>query len=91
MIPSVDSGDLALVRLAGMSLTNVAKRYGLSRASVGSSEAAAWREVGRLSLDINIDQSNGSQPIFRVLAEHFRQHELKKEHGIGVKARAFLH
>ena len=53
---------------------------------IGSSEAAAWREVGRLGLDTNIDQSHGHNPTFRELAEHFRQHELKKESGIGVKA-----
>ena len=27
---------------------------------IGTSEAAAWREVGRLGLDINIGQSNGT-------------------------------
>jgi integrase len=53
---------------------------------IGSSEAAAWREVGRLGLDTNIDQSHGHNPTFRELAEHFRQHALKKESGIGVKA-----
>lgn len=53
---------------------------------IGPSEAAAWREVGRLGLDNNIDQSNGYKPTFCELAEHFRQHELKKEFGIGVKA-----
>ena len=53
---------------------------------IGTSEAAAWREVGRLSLDNNIDQSSGYKPTFRELAKHFRQHELKKVSGIGVKA-----
>ena len=53
---------------------------------IGASEAAAWREVGRLGLDNNIDQPNGSTPTFRELAKHFRQHELKKTSGIGVKA-----
>ena len=53
---------------------------------IGSSESAAWREVGRLGLDINIGQSNRLQPTFVELAEHFRHHELKKEFGIGVKA-----
>ena len=52
---------------------------------IGSSEAAAWREVGRLGLDNNFDQGSGS-PTFRELADHFRHHELKKERGIGVKA-----
>ncbi len=53
---------------------------------IGSSEAAAWREVGRLGLDNNLDRVNGSRLTFRQLAEHFRQHELKKKSGIGVKA-----
>ena len=53
---------------------------------IGPSEAAAWREVGRLGLDNNIDRSNGSRLTFRQLAEHFRQHELRKKSGIGVKA-----
>ena len=53
---------------------------------IGASEASAWREVGRLGLDNNIDQSSGCKPTFRELAEHFRKHELKKESGIGVKA-----
>lgn len=53
---------------------------------IGTSEAAAWREVGRLGFDLNIDQPNGNKPTFRELAEHFRKHELKKEIGIGVKA-----
>ena len=53
---------------------------------IGSSEAGAWREVGRLGLDINIGQSNRLQPTFRELAEHFRHHELQKEFGIAVKA-----
>ena len=48
---------------------------------IGSSEAAAWREVGHLGLDVNIGQSNRLQPTFGELAEHFRQHELKKEIG----------
>jgi integrase len=54
--------------------------------NIGSSEAAAWREIGRLGFDNNLGQSNGSKPTFRELAKHFRQHELKKESGIGVKA-----
>jgi integrase len=54
---------------------------------IGASEAAAWREVGRLGLANNIGQSNGCKPTFCELAEHFRQHELKKESGIGVKAK----
>ena len=54
---------------------------------IGPSEAAAWREVGRLGLNDNINQPNGHKPSFRELAEHFRQTELKKDAGIGVKAK----
>jgi len=53
---------------------------------IGASEAAAWREVGRLGLDNNIDRVSGRRSTFRELAEHFRQHELKKASGIAVKA-----
>jgi integrase len=53
---------------------------------IGPSEAAAWREVGRLGLDKNIDQPNGSKLTFRELAEHYRKHELQKKSGIGKKA-----
>lgn len=53
---------------------------------VGTSEAAAWREVGRLGLDNHLSWATVSRPTFRELAEHFRQHELKKESGIGLKA-----
>lgn len=53
---------------------------------VGSSATAAWREVGRLGLDQNLDRELGCSPTFRELAEHYREHELKKESGIGVKA-----
>ena len=61
------------------------KAVGLVK-DIGSSEAAAWREVGRLGLDNNLDRVNGSRLTFRQLAEHFRHHELKKKSGIGVKA-----
>jgi integrase len=61
------------------------KAVGLVK-DIGSSEAAVWREVGRLGLDSNIDRANGSRLTFRQLAEHFRQHELRKKSGIGVKA-----
>jgi integrase len=53
---------------------------------IGDSEAAAWREVGRLGLDNNLHQSAGNKPTFRELAEHFRKHELTKTSGVGVKA-----
>jgi len=46
----------------------------------------AWREIGRLGLDKNIDRVGGCRSTFRELAEHFRQHELKKTLGIAVKA-----
>jgi integrase len=54
---------------------------------IGSSEPAAWREVGRLGLDRIMEQSDGRKPTFGELAEHFRDHELKKESGVGVKAK----
>ncbi len=53
---------------------------------IGASEAAAWREVGRLGLDIHLNQPLGRKPTFQELAEHFREHELKKESGVRVKA-----
>ncbi len=53
---------------------------------IGASAAAAWREVGRLGLDINNDGQLGRKPTFRVLAEHFRKHELRKESGVAVRA-----
>jgi integrase len=53
---------------------------------VGTSSAAAWREVGRLGFDINNNQNSGHRLTFRALAEHFRERELKKKSGIGVKA-----
>jgi hypothetical protein len=43
---------------------------------IGGSNAAAWKEVGRLGLDININQDSGYKPTFRELAEHFRELEL---------------
>jgi integrase len=53
---------------------------------IGSSESAAWREVGRLGLDINLNQPLGHKPTFRELAEHFREYELDKKSGVRVKA-----
>jgi hypothetical protein len=53
---------------------------------IGVSEAAAWKEVGRLGLDDHTDRDAGPRPTFRELAEHFRPRELKKESGIAVKA-----
>jgi hypothetical protein len=53
---------------------------------IGSSEAAAWKEVGRLGLDTSIDMSSGRKPSFGELAEHFRQNELRKQSGIRLKA-----
>jgi hypothetical protein len=48
-------------------------------------EADAWREVGRLGLDINNESENGTLT-FKMLAEHFRKAELKKSAGIGARA-----
>jgi integrase len=53
---------------------------------IGSSEAAAWREVWRLRLDQQANGAGRRQPTFGELTEHFRKHELKKESGVGVKA-----
>jgi integrase len=53
---------------------------------IGASAAAAWKEVGRLGLDLNLSQNPGDTLVFRDLAEHFRQRELKKQTGIGVRA-----
>lgn len=54
--------------------------------NIGSSPAAAWKEVGRLGLDKEVGRACRCKPTFRQLAEHFRTHELKKISGIGVKA-----
>jgi hypothetical protein len=40
---------------------------------IGSSEMNAWLEVGRLGLNIIVDQSVVHEPTFRELAEHFRE------------------
>jgi integrase len=53
---------------------------------IGSSEMNAWLEVGRLGLNIIVDQSVEHEPTFRELAEHFRENELKKKSGIAIKA-----
>ena len=53
---------------------------------IGASAADAWREVGRLGLDNHLESTFGSKPTFGELAEHFREHELKKTSGIAVKA-----
>jgi integrase len=53
---------------------------------IGASDAAAWKEVGRLGLDINLESQLGSKPTFRELAEHFRERELRKESGVGLRA-----
>lgn len=53
---------------------------------IGKSEADAWREVGRLGLDINAKQGTEGAITFRAAAEHFRKSELKKKAGIGVRA-----
>ena len=53
---------------------------------IGSSVAAAWKEVGRLGLDQHLNLDCRGKPTFKKLAEHFRKHELKKRVGIAVKA-----
>lgn len=53
---------------------------------VGSSPAAAWREVGRLGLDKEANKARRCKPTFRELGEHFRKHELRKASGIGIRA-----
>lgn len=52
---------------------------------IGNSETAAWREVGRLGLDIDINQLN-KRTTFLELANHFREHELRKLRGVRVRA-----
>jgi len=53
---------------------------------IGASAASAWKEVGRLGLDNHLEGNLGSKPIFRELAEHFREHEPKKTSGIAIRA-----
>ena len=60
------------------------KTIGLVK-DIGASEAAAWREVGRLGLDIELNHST-NQTTFGELAEHFRNIELRKLRGVRVKA-----
>lgn len=60
------------------------KAIGLVK-DIGTSEAAAWREVGRLGLDIKTN-STSKQTTFGDLAEHFRNLELRKLRGVRVKA-----
>jgi integrase len=53
---------------------------------IGASATVAWKEVGRLGLHMNLSQAPGDEFVFRDLAEHFRERELKKRSGIAVKA-----
>jgi len=53
---------------------------------IGNSEAAAWREIGKLGLDINVSSCAPRQYSFRELAQHFRQYELKKASGLSARA-----
>lgn len=53
---------------------------------IGSPEIDAWLEVGRLGLNINLEQFVAHKPTFMELAEHFCEHELRKQSGIAVKA-----
>jgi integrase len=52
---------------------------------IGKSKADAWREVGRLGLDININNP-ARQFTFRELAEHFRNGELRRKTGVSARA-----
>jgi len=54
--------------------------------NIGKSEADAWREVGRLGLDINANNGEARQFTFRELAQHFRNTELKKTSGVSARA-----
>jgi len=54
---------------------------------IGDSRAQAWREVGRLGLDIHAGPNAERKRLFREMAQHFREHELEKRSGIGVRAR----
>ncbi len=62
-----------------------AKPIGLVK-DIGKSKADAWREVGRLGLDINAKRGAEGDISFRTAAEHFRNSELKRKAGIGVRA-----
>ena len=54
---------------------------------IGSSEAAAWRKVSSLSLDLLADDAAESRELtFKDLATHYQQNELKKTSGVGVRA-----
>ncbi len=57
------------------------KTVGLVK-NIGKSESDAWREVGRLGLDINAKQGSEGDIIFRAAAEHFRKSELKKKQAL---------
>ena len=52
---------------------------------VGKTQAAAWRAVGCLGLDTELNCSS-EQITFGDLAEHFRNHELRKSRGVRLKA-----
>jgi integrase len=74
------------VRPSDGKLVENTKVIGLVK-DIGSSEADAWREVGRLNLDISARQVAKRKSTFRDLAEHFRTVELTKVSGIGALAK----
>ena len=54
---------------------------------VGSSEAAAWREVARLGLDLlGAETAAVRELTFKDLATHYQKKELTKTEGVGVRA-----
>jgi len=54
---------------------------------IGSSEAAAWREVARLGLDLLSTETAAVRELtFKDLATHYQGTELKKKSGVGVRA-----
>src|SRR5208337_3526735 len=50
------------------------------------SEKAQWKELARLGYPALLDKPIGATPTFGELTEHWRNHELKKESGVGAKA-----
>jgi hypothetical protein len=54
---------------------------------IGSSEAAGWREVSRLGLDLlDLETAAGPELTFKDLATHYQKTELNKKSGVGVRA-----
>lgn len=53
---------------------------------IGNSEAAAWREIGKLGLDLNVSSCATRQHSFRHLAQHYNEHELNRTSGLSARA-----